>query len=185
MKALFELRNVKTSDGITLVGALAAPKRRTKTAALWVHGLTGSFYSNTGRLSAIAAALNKGDIALASFNTRGHDIATDFRKSKGKVKGKTLIAGGSFEKFTDCVKDLKAIIQFLRREGYKNIYLVGHSTGANKVLYYLARTNDRRVKGLALVGPMSDMAIEKERLGTTFARHLQLVKEYSRKKNPD
>lgn len=183
MKALFELRSVKTSDGITLAGALAAPKGRAKTAALWVHGLTGSFHSNTGRLSTMAAAFNKNGIALASFNTRGHDIATSFWRRGGK--GKTLIAGGSFERFTDCVKDLRAIIQFLRREGYKNIYLIGHSTGANKVLYYLSRTQDRRVKGLALVGPMSDVGIEKERLGSSFAKHLRRVKEYSRRNDPD
>jgi pimeloyl-ACP methyl ester carboxylesterase len=179
MKTLFELRGIKTSDGINLVGAVATPKKRGKTAALWVHGLTGSFYSTPKRLSAIAAALNKNGTAFAAFNNRGHDIATSFKRNGGKSK--TLIAGGSFEIFTDCLKDIKAAIQFLRHEGYKNIYLVGHSTGANKCLYYVAHTQDKNVKGLALVGPLSDLATEKDRLGASFGKNLKRVQEYSKK----
>ena len=183
MKALFEFHSVKTSDGIILEGVLAAPPRRTKTAALWVHGLTGSFYSCSVRLSAIALALNKDGVALAAFNNRGHDVVVSFKRQEGK--GKTLIAGGALEVFSDCIKDMKATIQFLQREGYKNIYLIGHSTGANKSLYYMARTQDRRVKGLALLGPISDLATEKDRLGASFTRNLRRVQKYSRNNNPD
>ncbi|OGY97866.1 MAG: hypothetical protein A2855_02220 [Candidatus Liptonbacteria bacterium RIFCSPHIGHO2_01_FULL_57_28] len=183
MSALFELHYIKTSDGIGLEGILATPKSRTQTAALWVHGLTGSFYSCPERLDAIAAALNKKGVVLAAFNNRGHDVVASFKGRGGK--GKTFVAGGALEKFADCVKDLRAAIGFLHRQGYKNIYLIGHSTGANKSLYYMARTQDRRVKGLALIGPLSDLAIEKHRLGATFKRNLERVRRYSKHHNPD
>ena len=37
--------------------------------------------------------------------------------------------------------------------GYKTIYLYGHSMGTNRVLYYMAATQDSRVKGILLTGP--------------------------------
>jgi pimeloyl-ACP methyl ester carboxylesterase len=45
------------------------------------------------------------------------------------------------------------------------VILAGHSTGANKVLHYAARARDRRVIGLILLGPVSDVAAEMKRLG--------------------
>ena len=47
----------------------------------------------------------------------------------------------------------------------RRIVLAGHSTGANKVLYYAAKTADRRVTGLILLGPISDIAGEAKRIG--------------------
>ena len=182
MKALFEFHAVRTSDAITLEGVLAEPGRRTKTIVVWVHGLTASFYSRSERLATLASTCNRNGIAFASFNNRGHDIATSFNRGKGK---KSLIAGGALERFPDCVKDLAVVIGFLHRKKYQRIYLVGHSTGANKVSYYMARTRDPRVKGVALAGPMSDAAIEKDRLGKSFASHLRQVASYAQSHNQD
>jgi len=45
------------------------------------------------------------------------------------------------------------------------VILAGHSTGANKALHYAARVRDRRVRGLILLGPVSDIAGEMKRIG--------------------
>ena len=58
------------------------------------------------------------------------------------------------------------MVAFVRQRGYRRVFLAGHSTGANKVLYYGARVRDRRLGGIILVGPVSDVAAEVKRLGT-------------------
>ena len=179
---LFELHEVQAADKITLRGVLARPVRRarrgTGVAALWVHGLTGSFYSGATRLKEIAAALDHNDVALAAFNTRGHDVAASYGVSRSK---KHIFAGGGFERFEDCLKDIRAAVNFLSREGYKKVFLIGHSTGANKSAYYAARAGDRRVKGAALIGPLSDTAIEMDRLGKKFKANLTRAKNFAAK----
>ena len=62
------------------------------------------------------------------------------------------------------------MVAFVRQRGYRRVFLAGHSTGANKVLYYGARVRDRRVGGIILVGPVSDVAAEAKRLGTRELR---------------
>ncbi|MDE3170304.1 MAG: alpha/beta fold hydrolase, partial [Acidobacteriota bacterium] len=47
----------------------------------------------------------------------------------------------------------------LRRRGANRIYLVGHSTGCQKIAYYLGRRGNRRhVTGAVLLCPISDYA---------------------------
>ncbi|MBI2404966.1 DUF1749 domain-containing protein, partial [Candidatus Gottesmanbacteria bacterium] len=50
----------------------------------------------------------------------------------------------------------KAGIKFLVNQGFTEIILIGHSTGANKVCYYSATQKNDHVAGIVLAGPMSD-----------------------------
>jgi alpha-beta hydrolase superfamily lysophospholipase len=93
-------------------------------------------------------------VGYFKFNTRGHDVVAG--------RGRRL-AGAAFERFGQSLADIRAMIAFARRCGYTRVVLAGHSTGANKVLYYTAR--DRRVAALALLGPISDIAGEVKRIG--------------------
>ena len=171
----FLLEKTKTRDGLTLEGILAKPKSGNKTALLWVHGLTGSFHSGLPRVWELARSCTRNGIAFASFNTRGSAVAEKFRKGKEKI-----LAGGGFEKFESCVYDIAAILNLLKKRGYRRVFLVGHSTGANKSLYYVYKKNDRRIKGLALVGPMSDLVGQKKALGKKFEPVLKEVRKISR-----
>jgi alpha-beta hydrolase superfamily lysophospholipase len=78
--------------------------------------------------------------------------------------GKRL-AGAAFERFGESVHDIRAAIALAVKSGYRRMILAGHSTGAYKVLHYLAPTRDRRVVGLILLGPVSDVAGERKRIG--------------------
>ncbi len=169
----YSLNYVKTSDGITLDGAIAAPQRKTKSVILWIHGLGGNFYSGRLRLHELARGALRNNVALASFNTRGHNTVASFHKNHGR-----LLAGAGLENFKDCLKDISAIIRYLKSKGLSNVYLVGHSTGANKALYYLYKTSDRQIKGLALVAPLSDVAVEKRAAGKKFSQKLLRAKKY-------
>lgn len=157
------LSRVKTKDGITLDGLVVRPKRKTKTALIWLHGLSSKFYSGQTLISELAQRCRRNGIAYFKFNTRGHDIAAR--------DGEKLI-GGAFERFEDCVLDIRALIRYAKKLGCSTIFLAGHSTGANKALYYIYKTRDRSVKGLILLGPASDIAYDRKILG---------VKELSRR----
>ena len=150
------LARLRTRDGVYLDGVFAEPSRRSETALVWVHGLGSSFSSGQPLNRELSVRLTRAGIGYFKFNTRGHDVVAG--------RGRTL-AGAAFERLADCALDLRAVIAFARRRGYRRIVLAGHSTGANKAVYYAARTADRRVTGLILLGPISDIAGEAKRIG--------------------
>jgi acetyl esterase/lipase len=95
--------------------------------------------------------------------------------------GKRL-AGAAFEHFGESVHDIRATIALAVRSGYRRVILAGHSTGANKVLHYMARTRDRRVAGLILLGPVSDVAGERKRIGRReLARRVAAAERIARR----
>ena len=150
------LARLRTEDGVFLDGVLAEPSRRRGTALVWVHGLGSVFSSGQPLIRELSTRLTRAGVGYFKFNTRGHDVVAG--------RGRAL-AGAAFERFRDCVLDLRTVIAFARRRGYRRIVLAGHSTGANKSLYYAATAADRRVAGLMLLGPISDIAGEARRIG--------------------
>ena len=76
------------------------------------------------------------------------------------------------------------MIAFVRRRGFRRVILAGHSTGANKVLHYVARTRDRRVTALALLGPISDIAGETRRIGGRELRRRVAAAERVARRDP-
>jgi alpha-beta hydrolase superfamily lysophospholipase len=154
------LARLKTRDGIWLDGLIAEPRGR-RAALIWVHGLGSVFSSAQALTLELSTRLNAAGVGYFKFNNRGHGVVAG--------RGKQL-AGAAFERFEKSVEDIRAMIAFVRKRGYRRIILAGHSTGANKVLYYTARSRDRRVSGLILLGPVSDVAAEAKRLGARELR---------------
>lgn len=151
-----ELIETRTSDGITLAGIAAHPRGKKRAALIWLHGLTSAFYHSLPFVHELSERCTRNGIGYFKFNNRGHDIAT---RNNGKL------IGVAYEDFKKCVLDIRAMIACARRYGYRNVVLAGHSTGANKIVYYMYRTNDRRVKGLLLAGGLSDIAADWGRAG--------------------
>lgn len=179
---LFSLERIRTKDDVELDGIFCKPKKLSGKALVFVHGLGGNFYGSWQNILMFADFCFKNGIAFVSFNNRGHDIVSSIHKKK-KTK-KRLLGGAGFERFEHCVYDIAAVIRFVRSRGYKKVFLAGHSTGANKVLYYLYKTRDRRVAGLALLGPLSDVIGEMKTLGKRFKTVLAKIKKFS-KRHPD
>lgn len=152
------LTRIKTRDGITLDGVYIKPRRKGKTALIWIHGLTSAFYFSQPLVKELSSRCQKEGIGYFKFNTRGHDIAV-------RGQGRHQLLGTMYEQFEDCVSDVRAMTQCAKRMGYRKIILAGHSTGANKVVYYLCKTGDRSVKGAALIGAANDISAEIERVG--------------------
>jgi pimeloyl-ACP methyl ester carboxylesterase len=145
-----------TRDGVWLDGVMAEPRRRRRTALIWVHGLGSAFSSGQPLIGELSARLTAAGIGYFKFNNRGHDV----------VAGRgARLAGAAFERFGHSVEDIRTMIAFAVRRGFRRVVLAGHSTGANKALHYAARVRDRRVGALVLLGPISDIAGEAKRLG--------------------
>lgn len=155
------LVRLRTRDGVDLDGLYAEPRGRRRTALVWVHGLGSVFSSGQPLIRELSARLTEAGLGYFKLNTRGH----------GVVAGRgARLAGAAFERFGASVEDIRTVVAFARRRGFSRIVLAGHSTGANKVLHYLARTRDRRVHALMLLGPVSDIAGEIKRIGAAELR---------------
>lgn len=175
-----EFVNVTTADGLDLQGLIfCTPNHKEKTVGVWVHGLTASFHSNYKRHTILARVFNDAGLAYATFDTRGHDAVTFAKKyDKRRKKGyRSITVGGAFEKFTDCVLDLDAIVDYLK-ECYEKVILIGHSTGANKVVYYLTRAGKgKNITGVVLASPVSDVALYKKELGDNYEKALEAAQD--------
>jgi len=153
MKSFF-LAEIATRDGIVHQGIFSKPEKSSQRALLWIHGLTSRFYGDVTFMNVFAKECGKKGMGFASFNTRGHDMVTGFHRVDAPNMYRTIGAG--LEKFEECVFDIDAAISYLVSQGFSEIVLVGHSTGANKACYYAATQNDPRVIGVVLSGPLSD-----------------------------
>jgi len=145
-------------------------------ALVWVPGLASVFSSGQPLIRALSRQLNAAGIAYLKLNTRGHDVV---------ARGGKRLAGAAFERFGDCVEDIRTAIALARDAGYERVILAGHSTGANKALHYVARRRDRRVIGLLLVGPVSDVAAELKQLGRRELQRRVAVAERIARRDPD
>lgn len=155
---IFNLVETATKDKLVHQGIFFKPSKPGKKAILWVHGITGRFYGSVALMNEFAEMCESKGFGFASFNTRGHDIVASVQRvDKRKKSGYAHVtAGASYENFTDSVYDLDASIAFLVANGFSEIIILGHSTGANKTCYYAAVKKDERVEGIILAGPMSD-----------------------------
>ena len=125
-------------DGVKLDGVLRRPlSTRKKVGFVMVHGYSGNFYS--GVMSFLPAELSNLGFATLAVNMRDHD-----RTPKNNL----------FEKNRD---DIAAAVDEMTRRGYSPLFLYGHSMGTNRVLYYLAATQDPRIAGALLTGPPGNL----------------------------
>lgn len=167
-----------TKDGSILNGFLVGPSRSRK-CLIYVHGMTGNFYGSRLQFS-IAREIGSAGYSLFSINTRGHDAVSVIKTVKGRVRGR-FIAGTETEKFEDSVLDIDAAIASMRKLGFSEIILAGHSTGCQKIAYYQYKRESRCVKGIILLAPADDYAIHKKALGKNFEKTVAFSKLRSKR----
>ena len=130
-----EFIEIKTKDGLVLPGLLyQAPRPRA--AAIYLHGNgSSSVFYDAQKKHSLAPLLNKNGISVLFFNNRGAHIIKKLNvKYKGRVVRKPY--GMAYEKIKECVLDIGGAIAFLKKRGYRKFYLIGESTGANKICVY-------------------------------------------------
>jgi pimeloyl-ACP methyl ester carboxylesterase len=123
-------------------------------------GDNGIFYSPQ-RINALGNSLTAKNIALLAFNNRGaHDSKKLRIDDETLPEDKRDYQGGTyFEKIADCVQDIDGAVTFLQEQGFSTLYLLGHSTGANKICAYHARVKDNPFSKYVLAGPGDDSGL--------------------------
>lgn len=156
---LCRLVRFEATDGIDLTGLLYEPRRATRRAAIFLHGMGGSFEPR--RSNIFGGELAAAGIAFFAFNNRGSYLVRRLGPRRG---------GMAFELIRECVFDIDGAVRELRRRGYRDLTLIGHSTGANKIAVYDHRKPRSFVKRYVLVGGGDDT-------GLAFA-HLQTRRRF-------
>lgn len=166
------------SDRLILNGFLTGSKS-SRRCIMYVHGMTGNFYH--GALAKVLAErASRSGYSSFLINTRGHDVLSSGRfltRSQRRVRIGTLV-----ERFEDSVKDIDGAIRFLKKSGYREFVLAGHSTGCQKILYYQYRKRRKDVRALILLAPDDDYNLNKRELGNKWAGLVRKAKKLSRTK---
>jgi pimeloyl-ACP methyl ester carboxylesterase len=133
-----DLVRLQTVDGIRLTGILRRPHMaRVKACVVLIHGYSGNFYS--GIMDFLPEALADRGFTTLALNMRDHD--------RGPKKNR----------FEENRYDIAIAVDKMALLGYNSIFLYGHSMGTNRVLYYVAATQDPRIKGILLTGPPGNL----------------------------
>lgn len=130
-----ELVRLATADGQETVGLVHAPAGRPpRGGVVLVHGYGSNFYSSVpGHL---ARGLAERGFAAIAVNLRDHD------------------GGPKTTLFEETRWDQQAAVDELTRRGVAPLAMVAHSLGTNSALFYLAETQDPRVRAVVLLaGP--------------------------------
>jgi pimeloyl-ACP methyl ester carboxylesterase len=153
---------------------LYEPIRHSKRAVIWLHGTGGASVFESRRTNLLAATFIERGLAFFPFNNRGSGIV----RRAGNDLG-----GAAFERIRDCVADIDGAIRELWRRGYRDITLVGHSTGANKIAVYDHYKPRNRVKRYVLIAGGDDTGWLFKELGARRFRALLEKAKAKRRSN--
>lgn len=124
------------TNGVKLPGLLYEPPKKTGTVLINLHGNGSSsvFYS-VKRSNIFGEYLNRIGISFFTFNNMGAHYIKKLEKLTNKEWEKVRL-GTAYEIIKDCIFDIDGAVEFLRKQGFKKFYLMGHSTGANKIAVF-------------------------------------------------
>lgn len=162
---------ITTADGLTLPGLLYEAKD-SKKVAIYLHGNGSSsvFYSDDLREEQAKSLNNKG-ISYLLFNNRGAHLIKKLDVKKGNKEERKRF-GMAYEKIKECVEDIDGAISFLEKQGYNEFYLIGESTGANKICVYHYYKPKNKVSKYILLAGGDDVGIYYSQLGKEKFDHL-------------
>lgn len=116
-------------------GDIKAPETLETPIIIQIHGVLGNFLAHgTPRL--LPEAMYSRNISTLTPNNRMSFL--------GQILGWGI--------FDDTFIDIDTSVDVLKSHGFKNIFLLGYSLGANLAAFYIANKKDHRIKGLILEG---------------------------------
>lgn len=142
---------------------------------VFIHGLTASLFS----MRHVVDALVDRQTAVITFNNRGFGKINDVKHKTGRGT-ESIVAGAGHEVFIDSIDDIQGAVNFVRRQGMREVYIAGHSTGCQKAILWASRRG-KGVRGIILLAPVSDWAAEvmlqgKKRISQTVKAARALVR---------
>jgi len=172
------------TPGKMILNGLWLGNEKAETVFVYVHGLGGTIFAQQDLLEKIAQRKNT---AVLTFNNRGSGVVTQIKHLNAKTKKgyESLIGGQAHEVFTECVDDIEGAVNYAKECGAKNIFLIGHSTGCQKSVYYLSKKPASPVKGVILLAPLSDYASAKIEVGDdVLKKSVMIAKQLVENKTP-
>lgn len=153
---------VLSTDKLELPAILYEPPQKTKKVAIYLHGNgdSGVLYQ-TKLINTLGSELANKDIAFLALNNRGARYRKKLIISGSGEPGleETVIGGAHYELIEDCVKDINGAIAFLEGRGFSEFYLLGFSTGANKICVYDKLEKNNKVSKYVHAGPGDDSGL--------------------------
>jgi pimeloyl-ACP methyl ester carboxylesterase len=166
-----ELVHFLSSDNLRLPGLLFQASSSRK-IALYLHGngTASVFYSPL--MNILAEELAKYEISFFPFNNRGAHLIKSLKRISGD-RVERVTYGTAYELIKECVFDIDGALAYLQGRGYDTFYLIGESTGANKIVVYHNLREKNPVKGYVLLAGGDDTGIYYRELGdATFKSFL-------------
>lgn len=163
-----ELVSLTSTDGIGLPGLLFEPDEPTGKAAVWLHGMgDNAVFYKPDAINALARALTDKGIALLAFNNRGAHGTKSLKLADETLPEEDRVYQGGmyYELIADCVHDIDGAAGFLKDRAFTELYLIGLSTGANKICAYHARAGQNPFSRYVLAGPGDDTGLMFMELG--------------------
>jgi pimeloyl-ACP methyl ester carboxylesterase len=178
-EANMEQINFYAEDGTKLNGFLHKSKETTQDVILSIHGMSSNCFKE--RDNVIANTANNLNIDYFCFNNRGSELVKYITKNINGKKTK-VIAGTSYEEVLDSYYDIVGAILELRKLGYKNIYLQGHSLGCTKIIYTYNKLKEQNnteileiIKSIILLSLVDITSVLKAFLGKNFSYYINLA----------
>lgn len=156
------LLRLEAADGVELSGLLYEPRRRTDQAIIYLHGTGGASIFDSRRTALLATEFVARRMAWFPFNNRGAHVITKPR----------LGGGMAYELIRECVHDIDAAVRALRRLGYRDFTLAGHSTGANKIAVYDFYRKRNPIRRYILLAGGDDTGLMHEQWGARRFRSI-------------
>lgn len=128
-----EIVNMRTKDGIALKGLLYESLVNNE-ICLFIPGCCGNFVDNDF-MRIISEILYENGYNVLCANTRGSFMMNSSFHPYNLERPKKI--GVAYEKFEDCVNDIDGWISYLKDRGYSSVNVISHSSGANKLIYYM------------------------------------------------
>ena len=140
---------VNTPRGLELKGAMFNCDK-SDTVAIMMSGICSNVFQND-LLTATGELLAKNNItfiighAMDAFSCIAY---SDFTTGKQKYTGVV------FDDFSLSYEDTESYVKYAKELGFKNIILMGHSLGSNKIIDYLGNTPDNFVNYFIVTAPV-------------------------------
>jgi len=169
------LLSVLASDGVILPGLLYSNRDRTlsksKRLLVYVHGAgSSSIVRNVKLFTTMATTCVEDGVDVFCFQNRGAGYITKFDTSSGD----SMLGGMTYERIGDFIMDIQGVYTWALQAGYQQIYLAGHSTGANKLALVSDWINRQsRIAKVILIAGGDDITLQRNAFGEENANELQ------------
>ena len=169
-----------TSDGFEFsLVHFTSEKIASDDVVIYIHGNgSANALKDVRKMNAMASRFAENNIDFIVANNRGSNYIEQHKQKKGDFVTK-VFTGMAYEKISDSQYDIDGMLQYAVNKGHKNIYLMGASTGANKIAVYdkYAAIKPKELKGYIFAAGGDDIGLRRKLLGDRLDNSLEVIRK--------